>query len=488
MAGLAGPTGLFWLPHAARVWAPCRLQSVDGDVASLAADDGEVIRHPAQDLPALEHVHDQQLDGVDDVCSLGAVSEAALLHTVRTRYSRQLMYTRVSRILIAVNPFCPQECDAEQHGSGYCEFGLDTLDTCGTDVRDGVQDGARDQAIVISGESGAGKTESAKLLLSYVASAVRSGGGADAGARGAGVEEKVMQTNPVLEAFGNAMTVRNNNSSRFGKWLDMLLSASGMRGCRITSYLLEVTRVCGQAQGERGFHIFFQLLQAAGSSPLVQGLELGSWEQYSYLRGSTRLAPGINDAACFEETCASLGSLGFSEADQGQVFRLVAAVLVLGNVDFVCNGQEELSLQDSGPIERVADLLQVDGRALGSCMLWRKVVAGRDVTTTPLRGDQARAVRDGLSRMLYRFLFEWLIRLMNDQLHEPGPSAPASPAPSAPGSPVSAAAQERRPCPQCGKQRRTWATWRRTPLSIACWGSWTSAASRPSRRTRWSSS
>merc|ERR1711924_406108 len=125
------------------------------------------------------------------------------------------------------------------------------------DALNGLRKGSKDQAILVGGESGAGKTESAKLVLSYVAEALKGKHG--------GIEEKLLRTNPILEAFGNAMTVRNNNSSRFGKWLDINFLQMKMTGCSLTSYLLEVSRVTGQAKGERGYHVFFQLLQARTS-------------------------------------------------------------------------------------------------------------------------------------------------------------------------------------------------------------------------------
>jgi len=419
--------GRFWVPHEASVWLPCRLDSISGAVATLRAETsrGEVVTYDAVGLGALAQVEDQQLEGVDDICSLHTVHEAALLHSARIRYSRQQIYTRVSRILIALNPFAALPIYSADCLRLYASA-RDSLDLpphifgTGHDALRGLREGFRDQAIVISGESGAGKTESAKLLLSYVAEVVKAEAGGHVEADGAGpgmhgVEEKVMRTNPVLEAFGNAMTVRNNNSSRFGKWLDMRFAATmGMLGCRVTSYLLEVTRVCSQVQGERGFHIFCQLLHER-QSPALQGLELQEMGQYVYLRNSALHAPGIDDKLCFEELCSSLSALGFSEEEKAQIFKIVAGILTLGNCVFDA-GDDRAMLRDAAPLLRTGELFGVDPRMLGRCMLWRKVVAGTDVTETPLKVDQAEAVRNGLGRMLYRHLFEWLIRRINLQL------------------------------------------------------------------------
>eukprot|EP00929_Paragymnodinium_shiwhaense_P097917 TRINITY_DN5948_c0_g1_i1.p1 TRINITY_DN5948_c0_g1~~TRINITY_DN5948_c0_g1_i1.p1 ORF type:complete len:2102 (-),score=505.44 TRINITY_DN5948_c0_g1_i1:50-6355(-) len=449
-----GAAGLLWVPSEEHGWLPSRLCRVDGSEAvfvsggSVCSTSGGSsadvpVSCAAELLPTLGHVQEQQLEGVDDICSLSTVTEAALLHTIRVRYARSQIYTRVSRILIAVNPFQALQIYTGQYLNEYAQA-QDSLDLpphifgTGHDALCGLREGTRDQAIVISGESGAGKTESAKLLLRYVAEVVRSSSSSssatpadDSQPRARGLEEKVMQTNPVLEAFGNAMTVRNNNSSRFGKWLDMRFStALGMLGCRITSYLLEVTRVCTQSSGERGYHIFFQLLQAR-ASPFLADLRLQDMNSYRYLRGSVPVAPGVDDGLCFKDVRVALTSLGFGDEEQLGIFRIVSGALALGNCDFLqqADGQsEELRLDDDAHAQRAADLFQVDPQGLARCLLWRKVVTGKDVTETPLREEQARAVRDGLSRMLYGQLFEWLIRRMNRQLHaEDGGETPSSP-------------------------------------------------------------
>ncbi|CAJ1378076.1 unnamed protein product [Effrenium voratum] len=367
-------------------------------------------------MQALEQVQEGQLQGVEDICALSTVSEPALLHAVRLRFARQDIYTRVARILISVNPFCPlpiyrSEClDRFKQAKDSAELAPHIFGT-GHDALRGLAQGTKDQAIVISGESGAGKTESAKFLLTYVAECVK-GHDAD-GAHGAHVEERVVQTNPVLESFGNAMTTRNANSSRFGKWLDLRFSqALAMRGCRITSYLLELTRVCGQCEGERGFHIFFQLTQAR-DEPGLKALNLQAPEAYRYLKNSVLRAPGIDDKQNFSDLRRALHVLGFSEEEQMQAFQILAGILSLGNCEFgEAEDGEELGLVGA---EAAARALRVAPERLAQGLRRRKVVTGRDCIETPLRLDQARAARDGLGRVLYG-LFDWLIQRMNDGL------------------------------------------------------------------------
>lgn len=218
----------------------------------------EVIKLPASKLPELPKVFDAQLLGVDDICTLEEVNKAALLHTVRVRYGKQQVYSRVARILIAVNPFQNLPIYGAQYLQRY-KSSPDSMElpphiyAVGLDAVNGLRRGdGKNQAVLISGESGAGKTESTKLVLSFISEAF-SGGDS-----GPGIQDKIMQTNPVLESFGNAMTVRNNNSSRFGKWLQMTVSPSlTIQSCTVTDYLLELTRVCSQGSKERNTTSFF---------------------------------------------------------------------------------------------------------------------------------------------------------------------------------------------------------------------------------------
>jgi len=345
---------LRWLAHPTEVWAPCTLtSSPDADPLTFKTDNGESLTYARGKLANLPLVQIDQLQGVEDICSLTSATEGALLHTVRIRYYRREIYTRVARTLIAVNPFAPVSIYSVDVMEKY-HRAFETLDlpphifAIGADALKGLRERENDQAVLISGESGAGKTESAKLILSFVAD-----GTAGAATSSGIVQDKVMRTNPVLEAFGNAMTARNNNSSRFGKWIDLRFSPElEILGSSMTSYLLETTRVTGQGTKERGFHVFFQLL-AMKQQPEFQHLHLEDPKKFRFLKNGQSKAPGINDAESFHELVDALSVLGFEGDRQAEIFKILAGLLWLGNIDFA-EARDPSTARSRGRCARVA--------------------------------------------------------------------------------------------------------------------------------------
>eukprot|EP00927_Polykrikos_kofoidii_P073535 TRINITY_DN6956_c0_g2_i1.p1 TRINITY_DN6956_c0_g2~~TRINITY_DN6956_c0_g2_i1.p1 ORF type:complete len:2009 (+),score=324.79 TRINITY_DN6956_c0_g2_i1:72-6098(+) len=408
---------LFWIPNEKDVWSPCERQvSFDPKVAVFKTPDCHEITLPVEKVATLAAVNKDELLGVEDICTLSSVSYGAMLHTVRERYARQEIHTRVSRILIAVNPFEKLPIYSSQVHDQYATsadsillpphiFGL------GQDAIIGVKVNRRNQAILISGESGAGKTESAKLLISYVT---------EVGSRGeSGIERKIVQTSPIFEAFGNATTVRNNNSSRFGKWIDMRFTSNlAIETCLLAQYLLETTRVCKQEQGDRNYHIFFQLFRIGKDTAGFPDFQMGSPQDYRYLRGGLTNVPGINDDEGLADTIQALDDLGITKEVQVQLFGVVKGILTLGNVDFVA-GDSDAPLRlanDAEPARRAAEFLGVNLDELISCMIYKTRSVGGEEMKSPLSDEQAQAARDTLVRVIYGRIFEWLVVLMNESL------------------------------------------------------------------------
>mmetsp|Transcript_66237 Transcript_66237/g.175467 ORF Transcript_66237/g.175467 Transcript_66237/m.175467 type:complete len:1736 (-) Transcript_66237:104-5311(-) len=413
----------YWVPHKEEVFAPCWYRGPCAEGESFVEKEGDEggcgpIVLPAGSLSGLAKVQDVQLVGVNNICTLPEVTPASMLHTVRVRYVQKQIYTTVSKILIAVNPFQSLNIYSSQYQNKYMA-GKDSLDLdphvygVGLDAVAGLRQGLRDQAVLISGESGSGKTETTKLILSYIASAISGSGG---------IEEQILRTNPVLESFGNAMTVRNNNSSRFGKWLEISVTNSmNIGGCSVTDYLLELTRVCKQGAQERNYHIFFALI-ASRESPELKSLALSAPENYKYLEGAQVKAPGIDDAMLFDELKDALAALQFSTEVQTEIFRTVAGVLTIGNISFV--GDDDSSrIEDQEPLKQVAELLRLDEKDLRQAVSVRKMVIGKDVTTKQLGKAQANNARDSLAKLIYGRLFKWLVHNINKKLGQQDDSA-----------------------------------------------------------------
>ncbi|CAK0821355.1 unnamed protein product [Prorocentrum cordatum] len=447
----------FWVPHPDLVWAPCAKKS-DGVYAD---EDGKQVFHSG----SVNEVKDSQIEGADDVCNIDVVTEAVLLHNVRLRYKRQVIYTNISRILVAVNPFKKIAIFGEEWLKRYIQPSAEDRTTphiynVGYDAVTGIMaSGKRSQAVLVSGESGAGKTESAKLVLGYIA-AYSSGSGqrydmsageaAKAGPKRTlsrysstltegkvDIQDQIMKTNPILEAFGNAMTQRNNNSSRFGKWLELSFDGRGqIAGCQIVDYVLELTRVTGTAKVERNYHVFFALAHMRDSNEL-QGLGMLPPSKYSYLKDCVQQAPSLNDAQIFEEIVEAFQSLEFEASLQKEIFSVVAGILELGNVKFAEVGEslafaeeakdlsegrlqgaktQDLSEEHRCAAQRAADLLGLNLANLGKALLTRESVVGGEKIQRSLKADQAAFERDAFVRLVYGRLFKWLICKMNQKL------------------------------------------------------------------------
>uniref|UniRef100_A0A7S4SFA2 Myosin motor domain-containing protein n=1 Tax=Alexandrium monilatum TaxID=311494 RepID=A0A7S4SFA2_9DINO len=407
----------YWVPHPELVFAPCHLESRGGKDAIFKDPDQKQVTCPNDKVDTLPKVSQAQLVGVENICTLDEVNEAAVLHCVRTRYGKEIIYTNVAKILIAVNPFKQLPIFSAQRLEKYLK-GTDSADLpphiygTGLDAIAGLRRGdKKNQAVFISGESGAGKTESTKLVLSYVAEAL---GGSEGG-----IQDKIMRTNPILEAFGNAMTVRNNNSSRFGKWLQMMVTGSmKVKGCAVVDYLLELTRVCNQGEKERNYHVFFMLIYSR-KDELLKSLHIREPQDYNYLKHAQMKAPGVDDLKCFEEIKDALDGLGYSRAVQTEIFSLTMGILALGNIEFK-DKNDAANVVDMAKLSEAASLLGVKEEALCEPLLTRKITVGKEVTEATRNASQAQAVRDSLARLMYGRLFKWLIAGINEKLTEGG--------------------------------------------------------------------
>ena len=289
-------------------------------------------------------------------------------------------------------------------------------------------EGRKSQAILISGESGAGKTETTKIVMSYLTTL--GGVGQDEAKEGElTVMERVLQTNPVLEAFGNARTLRNDNSSRFGKFIELGFNRAGqLMGAKVQTYLLEKVRVAFHATGERNYHMFYQLLRGASQEQKEKyallegdtgGYELANCFHYTKQGGAPELRE-YTDEATFAYTTKAMTALGWSDAVIDSVLSLIAGLLHLGEIDLTTktaeSGLEVASIEDTEALKRCADLLGVDVDKMAFALTQRVVVARGEEIKTELTLEKAQDARDALAKTIYGSLFLWVVEQVNKSI------------------------------------------------------------------------
>ncbi|XP_021281457.1 myosin-11 isoform X2 [Herrania umbratica] len=354
--------------------------------------------------------------GVDDMTKLSYLHEPAVLYNLATRYEINEIYTYCGNILIAINPF-----QALSHlydvylmerykGAQLGELNPHVYAIADVAYRAMIKEG-KSNSILVSGESGAGKTETTKMLMRYLAFL-----GGHAAAEGRTVEQQVLESNPVLEAFGNAKTVKNNNSSRFGKFVEIQFDKHGqISGAAIRTYLLEKSRVCQLSDPERNYHCFYLLCAA----PLeeIERYKLGDPKSFHYLNQSNCYElVGVNDAHDYLATRKAMDIVGISEKEQEAIFRVVAAILHLGNIAFAKGEEDSSMLQDDESkfhLQMTAELLMCDPQALEVALCKRVMITPEEIIERSLDPLGAAVSRDGLAKTIYSRLFDWLVNKIN---------------------------------------------------------------------------
>ncbi|XP_043518710.1 myosin heavy chain, muscle isoform X10 [Frieseomelitta varia] len=409
-----------WVPDEKEGYLLGEIKATKGDVVSVTLPGGETKQFRKDQLA---QVNPPKYEKTEDMADLTFLNEASVLHNLKQRYYNNLIYTYSGLFCVAINPYrrfpvYTHRCAKLYRGKRRSEVPPHIF---------AISDGAyvnmltnsENQSMLITGESGAGKTENTKKVIAYFATVGASTKKADDASQKKGsLEDQVVQTNPVLEAFGNAKTVRNDNSSRFGKFIRIHFGPSGkLAGADIETYLLEKARVISQQALERSYHIFYQMMSGSVSGLKEMCCLSNDIHDYYFVSQGKTTIPNVDDGEECTLTDQAFDVLGFTQEEKNDIYKITAAVMHMGGMKFKQRGREEQAEADGTEEgERVAKLLGCDCADLYKNLLKPRIKVGNEFVTQGRNKDQVAYSVGAMSKAMFDRLFKWLVKKCNETL------------------------------------------------------------------------
>ncbi|XP_053356112.1 unconventional myosin-Va isoform X4 [Clarias gariepinus] len=411
-----------WIPDPEEVWRSAELTKdyKQGDTAlHLQLEDGTYLEHKLDPkTKVLPHLRNPDiLVGENDLTALSYLHEPAVLHNLKVRFiDSKLIYTYCGIVLVAINPYETLPIYGSDIINAYSGQNMGDMDphifAVAEEAYKQMARDERNQSIIVSGESGAGKTVSAKYAMRYFATVSGS-------ASEANVEEKVLASNPIMESIGNAKTTRNDNSSRFGKYIEIGFDKRyHIIGANMRTYLLEKSRVVFQADDERNYHIFYQLC-ASSHLPEFKILKLSRASEFHYtMQGRNPVIDGVDDAKEMSTTRNAFSLLGINESYQMGLFQVLAAILHLGNVEVKDRDTDSSNIApNNAHLSVFCELLGVAYQDMAHWLCHKKLKTATETYIKPVPRVQATNSRDALAKHIYAKLFNWIVEHVNKALH-----------------------------------------------------------------------
>uniref|UniRef100_A0A8C3NSB9 Myosin-9 n=1 Tax=Geospiza parvula TaxID=87175 RepID=A0A8C3NSB9_GEOPR len=407
---------LVWVPSEKNGFEAASLKEEVGDEAIVElAENGKKVKVNKDDI---QKMNPPKFSKVEDMAELTCLNEASVLHNLKERYYSGLIYTYSGLFCVVINPYKNLPIYSEEivemyKGKKRHEMPPHIYAITDTAYRSMMQD-REDQSILCTGESGAGKTENTKKVIQYLAHVASSVFPCLISGE---LERQLLQANPILEAFGNAKTVKNDNSSRFGKFIRINFDVNGyIVGANIETYLLEKSRAIRQAKEERTFHIFYYLLSGAGEH-LKNDLLLEPYNKYRFLSNGHVTIPGQQDKDMFQETMEAMKIMGIPDEEQIGLLKVISGVLQLGNIVFKKErNTDQASMPDNTAAQKVSHLLGINVTDFTRGILTPRIKVGRDYVQKAQTKEQADFAIEALAKATYERMFRWLVMRINKAL------------------------------------------------------------------------